>query len=211
MISMFIDTSSFNIIIAIYSDDQEIVCNMEKNDHSLSERIMPLLDKTLKEAKIDLDKIDKIFVVNGPGSFTGIRIGVAVAKTIAYAMNKKIYPISELEVLSSGASNLNASFIDARRGYVYAGIYDQNLNCKFNDIYMPLNDFMKYCNEKGVKTYTSYDEIPINNLKTPKINIQKIIKKHLNDKDVVSHMLNPNYLKLTEAEEKLNDQINNRS
>lgn len=208
MISLFLDTSSYKIIVGIYNNTNQLVLNIEDNDNHLSERIMPLIDKSLKQAELKIDDIDNIFVVNGPGSFTGIRIGVTVAKTIAWASNKKIFTISELEVLAETTKNYKAALIDARRGYVYAGLYDSNGNNIVEDQYIELTKFMDKIKEYKDVEFVSYDTIKVEDLKEPELNITKIIERHLNDETLNSHSVNPNYLKLTEAEEKLNDKDN---
>ena len=139
--------------------------------------------------------IDKIFVVTGPGSFTGIRVGLTVAKVMAYSLNIPIIPISSLEVMVSG--NGGTALINARRGYVFAGSYDGNLNSLYHDSYVLMNDHL-------LKPYVSYDSFDFETIK-PNIDILKVVKKHENDKDVNPHLIKPNYLKLTEAEEKLNN------
>ena len=202
MISLFLDTASHNLIAGIYKDTEQLALNIEENDNNLSKRILPFIDKTIKQAEINVKDINKIFVVNGPGSFTGIRIGVAVAKTIAWSLKIDICPISELEVIASAKTTKAISLIDARRGYVYAGMYE-NLKNIMEDKYVELDKLKK---EYKDITLLSYDNIE--GAEIPKLNIKKIIKKHLKNKSVNPHSLNPSYLKKTEAEEKLNDRNN---
>lgn len=205
MISLFLDTSSHKIIVGLYNDTKELVLNIEENDNDLSKRIMPLIDRSLKQVSLKMNDIDNIFVVNGPGSFTGIRIGVTVAKTIAWAGKKKISTISELEVLAGTPNTYKASLIDARRGYVYAGLYDSNGDNIIEDQYIELTKFMDKINEYKDVEIVSYDDIKLDILKEPELNIAKLIERHINDETLNPHSVNPNYLKLTEAEEKLND------
>ena len=75
MISLFIDTSSKNIIVAVIKNKDILSLIMEANDNTLSERIFPLLIKAMNEANKDIKAIEKVYVVNGPGSFTGVRVG----------------------------------------------------------------------------------------------------------------------------------------
>ena len=69
-------------------------------------------------------------MVNGPGSFTGIRVGVSIDKVIAWGFNIPIIPVSSLELLATTNQEFKYSIpiIDARRGYVYAGVYDSENN-----------------------------------------------------------------------------------
>ena len=145
--------------------------------------------------------IDTIFVVNGPGSFTGVRIGVTIAKTYAWTLNKSVIPISTLEAFASTSNDeVIVPLIDARRGYVFAGIYDSNLDLKFNDSYIKLDEIR--IQTKDNCTYVSLDKYEGLNTLEPSYDIAKLILKHKFDDPVDPHKLVPNYLKLTEAEEK---------
>ena len=155
-----------------------------------------------KEKRFEKD-IDKIFSVVGPGSFTGIRIGLTVCKTLAFALKKKIIPISSLEFMASTSVNTKyiIPFIDARHGMVFAGIYDKDGNVIYNDSYCKLDDLVNKIN--GSITYISYDNLDNKNVIEPNYDVVRIVEKHINDIEINCHELKPNYLKKTEAEEKL--------
>jgi len=110
----------------------------------MSSKILTIIEEGLTENNISIKSIDKIFVVNGPGSFTGVRIGVTIAKTIAWALNKDLVPLSSLEYMATSNSNKKylISMIDARRGNVFAGIYDSNLNCIKKDSLIGLDELL---------------------------------------------------------------------
>lgn len=204
MISLFLDTASNDIIISLFEDETKIDETIESNSKKLSSDFIPLLDSLLKQNNIDIKKIDRIYSVTGPGSFTGIRVGVTTAKLIAYCLNKEVVSISELEVMATTEvdSDYIVPIIDARRDAVYGGIYTKNLDNTFSDRRILVSDLKK---ELEGKNYCFVGDYEIDNIVKPKYNIEKIIKKHKNDAPVNPHLLNPNYLKLTEAEEKLND------
>lgn len=187
---LFIDTCSNCLIISTIINNKLDYFFIDKNNNDTSSKVM----KVLKEAVCDINTVDKIFVVNGPGSFTGIRVGVTIAKTIGFCLNIPIIKLSELELLATTKTDTkyNVSLIDARRGYVYAGIYDKDLNCYLEDQHILLNDI------KYPDSYTVIDNYD-------NIDLLKIIKKHEFDEPINPHDLKPNYLKKTEAEEKLDD------
>lgn len=187
---LFIDTCSNCLIISTIINNKIDYFFIDKNNNDTSSKVM----KVLKEAVADVNTVDKIFVVNGPGSFTGIRVGVTIAKTIGFCLNIPIIKLSELELLATTNTDTkyNVSLIDARRGYVYAGIYDTDLNCYLQDQHILLNDI------KYPDSYTIIDNYD-------NIDLIKIIKKHEFDDPINPHDLKPNYLKRTEAEEKLDD------
>ena len=167
----------------------------------MSVMVMPIIKEAFTTANIKPQDIDKIFVTVGPGSFTGIRVGLTAAKVMAWSLKIPVIPISSLEVIASGTpGSHNIALIDARRGYVYAGGYDKKLTNYYKDCHILLTDIK----EKG--KYISYDAIK--GCLKHNIDILKVIKKHEKNKGINPHRLNPNYLKLTEAEEKLNDKRN---
>ena len=205
MISLFISTATKRLILSIIKDNNILYIYNEYNDNSLSERIMPVIDEAINKSKIELSDIDKIYVVNGPGSFTGIRVGITIAKTIAWALKKDIYTISSLELLSSTSIDTPyvVPLIDARRGYVFTALYDKDLNIILDETHILLDEFKNKISNYNV-TYISEDEFSFD-VCPSNYDILKIINKHSNDKALNPHAVNPNYLKLTEAEERLNN------
>lgn len=201
MISLLIDTSTSNITVSIIDRNNILYNYQEVIKVDVSSKLMPIIDEGLKKNNLLLNDIDKIFIVNGPGSFTGIRVGVTVAKTIAWALKKDIIPISSLELMATTKTNKRyiVPMIDARRGNVFTGIYDNELNCVTNDKLVNMEEFIS--NLDNEYEFISYDNINIDKLVNPNINVLKIINKHTNNKALNPHNLNPNYLKLTEAEE----------
>lgn len=195
---LFLDTSSSRVIIAVLKDNDYIFNVNLPNDNNLSNKLMVIIDENFKKYNLKPSDINKIFVVNGPGSFTGIRCGVTVAKTMAYLLNIPITTVSELEVMASGYEEKVCPIIDARRGYVYGGIYE-GINRLVDDQYILYDDLINDFDGKIV----SYDYDAFE----PKVDILKIISKH-KDEVVDVHLLVPNYLKNTEAEENLNDKGN---
>ncbi len=194
---LFIDTATSNLVVALIIDGNLKYYYNKQTGKEMSEKIIPVINEALEKANINANQISKIVAVNGPGSFTGIRVGLTVAKTMAWSLKIPVIPISSLEVIASATPFAeNIALIDARRDYVYAGKYDDNLNALMQDSYIPLNSLeTKY-------KFISYDNIE-NSIK-PEIDIIKVIKKHENETGINPHKLNPKYLKLTEAEEKIN-------
>lgn len=191
---LFIDSATTNLVVAIIENEELVYIYDSADGHDTSGKMMPVLAQAFEKANLKPQDIDKIFVVTGPGSFTGIRVGLTVAKTMAYSLNIPIVPISSLEVMVSGSGG--TALINARRGYVFAGSYDSALDCLYPDSYVLMNDNLK-------KPYISYDEFDFA-VDKPDVDILKVIKKHENDQSVNPHTIKPNYLKMTEAEEKFN-------
>ncbi|MBQ9011288.1 MAG: tRNA (adenosine(37)-N6)-threonylcarbamoyltransferase complex dimerization subunit type 1 TsaB [Bacilli bacterium] len=192
---LFVDSATANLVVAIIIDNEVKYFFNEETGKDMSAMIMPVINEAFSLTGIKPKDIDKIFAVNGPGSFTGIRVGLTFAKTMAWSLKIPVVPISSLELIASGTpSDNNIALIDARRGYVYAGGYDKDLNNIYPDKHILLADIK----EKG--SFISYD--PLNAIK-PEIDVLKVVKKHESEKGINPHKLNPKYLKMTEAEEKL--------
>ena len=195
MMYLLIDTSLKYPTVSIVEDDKILYLFHEEINSDMSSKIMPIIDEGFKSINKSIDDIDKIFVINGPGSFTGIRIGVTIGKTIAWALKKDIVTISSLEFMATTKVDTNyiVPIIDARRGNVFAGIYDKDLNIIKDDKLINFEELKKSIDSNY--TIVSYD---LNNVD---IDVLKIINKYKDDKSINPHSVNPNYLKLTEAEE----------
>ena len=132
-----IDTSSSVCSVAILENEICIAENSINDGRTHSENLMPMVEKILQENNIKLNSIELITVVVGPGSFTGIRIGVASVKAIAEVLSIPVVPVMSLEGLayniSSNEDNI-CSLIDARNNQVYAGVFDSN--------HEPLEEYM---------------------------------------------------------------------
>ena len=204
MISLFLDTCNKNIVIGLLEDNKLIDKTIYINDNNLSEKLLPSIKELLDKNNIRVNNLNRIYVSVGPGSFTGIRIGLTVAKVMSWSLKIDIIPISSLEAIASTDSDYNyiCPMIDARRGYVYASLYDKELNNIIKDQYIKQEVFTNL-----LKDY-KYEIVSYESDNKPILNIEKIVAKHVNDKSINPHKLNPIYLKLTEAEEKRNDNRN---
>ena len=141
IVTLFIDTSSSFLYSGIVKDERLIAEVKENLEKKLSEQALVKIEEMFHLAKITPKEIDRIVVVNGPGSFTGVRIGVTIAKTYAWALKKEIIPIRSLEAMavSTKENKLKVSFIDARRGYVFAGVYDKDNQVVLENQYIELS------------------------------------------------------------------------
>lgn len=192
MISMFIDTSLSDVSIALIKDGKLLskINNNIPGEHSIY--VTKYVDDILKENNLSPKAVDEIIVVNGPGSFTGIRIGVTIAKMFAYLQNIRIVAITSLKARVVGeTSKYILSKIDAKHNNYYIGLYDENYNTieeKFSNI----TEIEEIINK--------YSPLVVDPSK--EYNIEEIIKY---TKDIPSqnpHSVNPIYLKLPEAMEK---------
>jgi len=125
-----VSTSSNNCSVALLEDDKCIKELNICNEKTHSEKFLPLIDELLSDTGTSLSDIKLIAVDNGPGSFTGIRIGIATIKAIAEFRNIPVVACSSLEGLAYNVQNADyiCSLIDARNNQVYAAIFDSNYN-----------------------------------------------------------------------------------
>ena len=126
MFVLAIDTSNTTLSVALVENNEILIEVVEatKNDHS--KRLMPTIEALFKKVNRTPKELDLIAVAEGPGSYTGVRIGVTVAKTLAWTLNKPLVGVSSLEILARNIKE-DAYIIplfDARRQTVFAGVYE---------------------------------------------------------------------------------------
>ena len=124
MISLFLDTSTKYLCIGIAKDHKVIYKFQQEAIKKQSELTIPFLSKALEEVNIRLNDIDEVNVTIGPGSFTGIRIGMCIAKVLASMKNIPLKAISSLNAYASLGKKI--VILDAKAKRVYLGIYNNN-------------------------------------------------------------------------------------
>ncbi len=209
MICLFFDTSSDLLKVSLIKDNK-IIFDKElhtKNDHS--SYLVPTIDEAFKSNNIDFKELDEIIVGNGPGSFTGTRISIAVAKTYAFSFNIPVYMISSLEELiyDNDGYDFYVPIIEEKKENLYFSIFDKNKKRVMDDTYSSTEYMYKKLEELdgkillislSDKEYEKYDTVKAS------INALNIMKNiDVNNEKVNPHLLKPNYIKKIEAEAKL--------
>ncbi len=210
MTIFYIDTSSKYLYTGIVQDNKLLNEKKLCLDKDLSIYTVEYVNKMFDEINLKPDDIDKIIVVNGPGSFTGIRIGVTLAKIFAWSLKKSITMISSLEAMSKSikTEKLIVPIINARREACYAAIYD-------GDKVIEEGSYLKIEKLKLILMGLGKDYVFVSNDSFPFAcekydpDILNIVSYYKNREDVNPHLVNPNYLKLTEAEENKMKEDNN--
>ncbi len=188
---LYIDTHSKILTIALLNNETLIIKKNIDCDNKLSTLTINSIKKTLEEINVNKKDIKEIIVVNGPGSFTGIRIGVTIAKTWAFSLNIKIKAVDflYLSALSVDSSNKKIVSVKDPKGY-YLGYFNED-NIKLEDyVYIKEKDLESYLNTHEGQFYNEIENIDF--LKLIK-NIDKI-------KNVTAHEVNPLYIKKIEVE-----------
>ena len=207
MISLFIDTSTNNVSISLVKDGK-ILSSIEKDIPNMhSSLCTKYIKDCLDFAKIDANNIDNIMVVYGPGSFTGVRIGVTIAKTYGFLIKKDVTPISSLQELAISANREGVilSIIPANKYSYYVGLYrDGNLigseKClNREEIIKLIQEYNPYIVGNKQNIIGSYK------VNLQKLDVLKIVDYYMDKEKVNYHRVLPNYLKLPQALEGKND------
>ena len=206
---LYIDTTS-NFLYSGVVEGENLVCERKiRFDKDLSTMALATIVDMLNENGIKPTDISKIILVNGPGSFTGCRIGITIAKTYAWALNIPITTITSLEAMALSESGFDfyVPILDARRDYVFAGIYDSNNNQVLKNQYMKKSVLETAINNMSDNfIFITNDDIELcGDKRAYNPNILNIVLKYKDKEEVNPHGIDAEYLKLTEAEEKLND------
>lgn len=142
-----IDTATETASIVLGNKNEIVSFKENKEQKTHASFVQPAIESMLKEAEIDISEIDAVAVSNGPGSYTGLRVGLSSAKGIAYALNKPLILLNTLEVMALSAiielkndSVLYCPMIDARRMEVFTAIYNISLNNLFVPSAVILNE-----------------------------------------------------------------------
>ncbi len=183
MYTLYIDTHDKELVFVLFRDN-EVLAQKRRVSEKHSKYAISLLDEILKDNKITIDDVGEIIVVNGPGSFTGVRIGCVIAKVISYT--KKI-PVKAISYLQAEALSYE--------GEVIVGIADKNgvYGGKFDREHKLLGDYF-YLSKEEYKNYK--EKIIIEG----KIDLNKVYL-YMKDKDSINpHVLKPIYVKRLEVE-----------
>ena len=207
MITLYIDTSDKDVSIAIIKDQKKLIQITKDIPYEHSIYTVPFIKEALTNCNLKVDDIDNIMVVNGPGSFTGIRIGITIAKVYAYLLNKEIRTVSALKALAlSQKAPYILSLIDAKHNNYYLGLYDSKYNEIVKEQFANLDLVTNLINKYNPQIVTTKD-LTINNINYSQtiLNIPRIVTYYLKKPTENPHKIIPNYLKLPEALEKKND------
>lgn len=143
-----VDTSTPIGSVALVDGDNLVAEHTLNIVQAHSSRLMPAIDSVLKWGNITTDDLDGCAVGIGPGSFTGIRIGVATVKSICYAVDKPIIGVSTLEAIAYNlrwSNSIICPLLDARRSEIYGAIFEANTKWQrlSEDLCLPIDAFLE--------------------------------------------------------------------
>ena len=199
MNSLIIDTSTKYLYIALVKDDVVLSEKIFEGSKNHAGNSVYQIDLLLKEFNLKTSDLDNVYCGYGPGSYTGVRISVTIAKMLASFLDVNLYKVSSLFLAGSGYDNKNvAVMFDARRGNSFCGCYGENY----------IEDKLR-SNEDFLNQVNSYDGLIIVNESNFKVNPLKVIENAVKVEDVEAFV--PSYLRITEAEYNLRHQNDQKS
>ncbi len=190
---LVIDSASKQLYVALYEDLNCLGKYFKSGNNDHSTKLMIEIEKVFKLNKTRISDLDEIIVGIGPGSYTGLRIGVVVAKMFGWNNDIPVKTISSLAMMASSYDGNEhiVSEIDARRGNSFIGLYKnkgKGLILAKEEILTNLEDFKNSL------------DFPYVTVSKGEINLEKILNSNLLEDVKDIHSLNPNYLRITEAE-----------
>ena len=232
-----IDTSSKICGVAIIENEKILIKLINDDEKTHSVKLMPMIDKAFKDTNLSLDNISLLACCTGPGSFTGVRIGIATIKAFSDVKNIPVVGITSLESLAynvkkiSKPTSLICSLIDAKNENVYCGLYNFSNDLNYANIFaenidITISKISNIINEKqftdvifvgdGSKIYKEKLENSLKNsiFATENDDVQNIISianiafnKYNSGEYGNSSSLSPIYLKKSQAEREFEEKI----
>lgn len=193
---LVIDSATKYLYVALFDGYECIGVYYQagKNDHSV--HLMPEIERILSENKVKVKDLDELYIGIGPGSYTGLRIGVVIAKMFGWNNDIPVYTVSSLCMMASGynGEGLILAEIDARRGNSFLGLYE------ISNGVISLKEKEQLVNLEEYKAQINGEFVTVSNGEP---NIQMIIESGVFEKVENIHALDPNYMRITEAERNL--------
>ena len=168
MYTVLLDSSNTNLSVGLAKDNLLLESISYEAWQQQSEYMIPELNKLLEKYDVKREEIDSVIVAKGPGSYTGVRIAITIAKTIAVALGSKLYAVSSLRAQKDG-KNPSICLINARSGRSYIGVY-QGSETLLEDQIMKNDEVLKYVADHpsysicGDTKYLSLASIDTNNI-----------------------------------------------
>ena len=230
-----LESSATSASVSVVENGKVIALTSSNTGLTHSQTLMPMVENTLKKADVTINDIDYLAISNGPGSFTGVRIGVSAVKGICDPLNKKCVGVSTLEAIAKPLENtgvIAVAVMDARCNQVYTATFDclrGEMKRLTEDEAITIDELTERLKtqEKQVVLIGDGANVCYNKMKdvlesisiaSPVIRYQSassvaLIAEELILKDennaVSSDVLVPKYLRLSQAERELKKKINN--
>lgn len=196
MKTIIMDTSNTFLVIALYEDTQCIDKYQEEGNKRQSEYALTYLNQMLKKNNVNVLEVDEMIITIGPGSYTGQRVALTIAKTLAAISKIKIKAVSSLHAYAG--KNKAVSVIDARSKKVFVGVYDNNKNIAVDQM-MLIDEFAAF--KQQYDDYPVFGDSEIVGYDKVEVDLSENIYQAAKDAEYVENVDNlvPQYLKEVEA------------
>jgi tRNA threonylcarbamoyl adenosine modification protein YeaZ len=196
MIKVILDTSNQYLAVAIYKDEVCLDSIVELGSQRQSENAIPYLSKLCDKHNIELLDVDEMIITRGPGSYTGVRVAMTIAKTLSVVSPVKVKAISSLKAYAG--KDKCVSVIDARSQKVFVCAYDNGKEL-IHEQMIKVSDFDEFM--KDYPDFKVVGQTQVVNRQEEKINlIDNLFRLSIDEEDVNNiDMLTPVYLKDVEA------------
>ncbi len=196
MKTIIMDTSNKYLVVALYENDICLQTVQELGNQKQSEYAIMYLQRILQESNLTMLDIDQMVITNGPGSYTGVRVAMTIAKTLAATTNIRIKVVSSLMAYAGAKKAI--SVLDARSKKMYVGVYE-NSKPVIEEQILDIGDF-----ENFISMYPGFDIVgngEIVNCETHKVDLAENIFQLSKGIEVVKNIdaLVPHYIKQVEA------------
>ena len=189
MYSLILDSANKDLVVSLAKDNEIIEEINYEAWQRQSELMIPEIEKILKKNKVDPKEINEILVTKGPGSYTGVRIALTIAKVYAYLLNIPVYAFSSLKALED-PDNTSICLINARSSRSYVAIYSKN-KCLLEDQIMTNQQVIELI--KNHETYSVCGDIGYLNadfrINHKETDLSKNLLALKNDDDLVKNIL----------------------
>lgn len=215
MLTLFIDSSKSDLSVALILNEKIIfqsnVNSYSKHSNFLMNEIVRMFETT----NYNIKDLNNIVILNGPGSFTGVRVGVTIAKTLSYVLKNNVYCLTTLKALSLHSSSRNDTIITVvhdKNDSSYVGIYNNDV---YQEGYMTVDEVISKFSNSNINIISMSESLFVTELSKKltlnnnvSINVLnnydyiKVVDYALKTEKVDAHMLEPIYLKKIDAEKK---------
>lgn len=145
MYTILLDSSNTKLAVGIAKNGIVLKSTIYEAWQEQSEHMIPELNEILNAFDVKKEEIDDVMVAIGPGSYTGVRIAITIAKTMGYALQIPVFPVSSLQILKDGTKP-SICVVNARSKRSYVGVYQGNNILLFDQI-MTNGELLKYIEE----------------------------------------------------------------
>ncbi len=236
MLTLAIDTTAKVASAALVEDGKILASFLCNNGNTHTENILPMIDDMLKKCKKSIDDIGLFALANGPGSFTGVRIGASTVKGLAFGRNVPCVEVSTLEALARNLYPINAIIcpvMDARRAQVYNALFEcdtegmirlcpdraisldelgRELEARADSAVYLVGDGYEIALDALSKFKINIKETPITLVDENAVSVALVAKERYARGERVSDIsLSPSYLRMSQAERELKEKQKNNN